>query len=205
MPFVCETCGHGMKTRQHLQDHMRKHTGEKPFECNECGKRLRTTEAFKNHMRTHTGERPYLCKLCPKAFSQRSNLWQHKKMHMQEKPFACSVCADRFMTRYHMNRHMKVHNDIDLFKQKVNRLQCHNAKLFRSFVFSIFQIRGTPTIAEKCPQCDEQFEKRLNLQRHIKRSHKDCKPFTCNKDIRQIANSTHTIALESDHFDAYNK
>lgn len=130
MPFVCETCGHGMKTRQHLQDHMRKHTGEKPFECNECGKRLRTTEAFKNHMRTHTGERPYLCKICPKAFSQRSNLWQHKKMHMQEKAFACSICADRFMTRYHMNRHMKVHNDIDPSKQRVNRLQLHSANTF---------------------------------------------------------------------------
>ncbi|XP_052251465.1 zinc finger protein 552-like isoform X6 [Dreissena polymorpha] len=48
--FTCHICGKVSKTRQHMEYHMRVHTGEKPFGCRFCGKRFR----HQHHMRQHT-------------------------------------------------------------------------------------------------------------------------------------------------------
>ncbi|XP_055342689.1 zinc finger protein 678-like isoform X2 [Paramacrobiotus metropolitanus] len=53
---VCDTCGRAFKSRSHLVDHMRTHTGERPYRCELCGNTYRHRTSLKGHMNSHTGQ-----------------------------------------------------------------------------------------------------------------------------------------------------
>lgn len=51
----CDVCGKIVNSRSNLNQHYRKHTGERPFACDACGKRFIRAEHVIIHKRTHTG------------------------------------------------------------------------------------------------------------------------------------------------------
>ncbi|ROT85334.1 hypothetical protein C7M84_016496 [Penaeus vannamei] len=93
----CPICPYSTPNGNHMQYHMRSHTGEKPFSCPFCSYRAAQKTHLKTHMRTHTGEKPYACSLCDFRAAQTGNLKKHMAKHHcttgSEQATAWRVCA----------------------------------------------------------------------------------------------------------------
>lgn len=77
----CPICPYSTPNGNHMQYHMRAHTGEKPFSCPYCTYRAAQKTHLKTHMRTHTGEKPYACHKCDFRAAQTGNLRKHLAKH----------------------------------------------------------------------------------------------------------------------------
>ncbi len=78
---ICSLCGLAYLQKDHLNDHMKMHTGVKAFACQVCGKRFAKKHNLQQHMNMHNGIKPYTCSLCDAAFAASSNLRTHKLKH----------------------------------------------------------------------------------------------------------------------------
>lgn len=70
-PKVCKDCGKTYKTNYKLNEHMRKHTGEKPYKCDSCDKEFRSKIGLAQHAAKHTGDylkKKHFYKLFPVAY-----------------------------------------------------------------------------------------------------------------------------------------
>lgn len=51
----CEFCAKTFTRKEHMVNHVRKHTGETPHRCDICKKSFTRKEHFMNHVMWHTG------------------------------------------------------------------------------------------------------------------------------------------------------
>ncbi|XP_056255309.1 zinc finger protein 568-like [Seriola aureovittata] len=112
----CSECGERLNGKDHLQIHMKCHTGEKTFACPFCGKKFTKKSNLTTHLRVHTGEKPFTCSVCNTSFSLRCTLVNHMRVHTGEKPFSCSVCSKRFSKKANLTTHMALHTEEKPFK-----------------------------------------------------------------------------------------
>ncbi|XP_042291828.1 zinc finger protein 13-like [Thunnus maccoyii] len=115
----CSGCGKRFGSKDHLQIHMKCHTGEKTFTCPFCGKKFTKRSNLTTHLRVHTGEKPFTCSVCNTSFSLRCTLVNHMRVHTGEKPFSCSVCSKRFSKKANLNTHMALHTEEKPFKCRI--------------------------------------------------------------------------------------
>ncbi|XP_021056114.1 LOW QUALITY PROTEIN: Kruppel-like factor 18 [Mus pahari] len=83
-----KNCQKSYKSAQHLNDHMKKHTGEKAYACNKpgCTWKFSRLRDFKRHKQKHSGVRPYPCPMCNKDFARLEYLKQHVRHHIKVSP-----------------------------------------------------------------------------------------------------------------------
>ena len=112
-PFVCHTCGKAFSQETSLKTHMRIHSGVKPFKCTECEESFNVSSALTAHVmwRHNDGNRPFLCSFCSKSFPTKSAVRKHETIHKSEKKHSCSHCDKKFARADHLKSHLKSHKD----------------------------------------------------------------------------------------------
>ncbi|XP_050697786.1 zinc finger protein 358-like isoform X10 [Eriocheir sinensis] len=111
-PYACNLCSYATYRRDHLNTHLRTHTGERPYACPHCPYRAAQRVHLNSHVRTHTGEKPYSCTHCPYRASQRAHLLFHLRTHTGEKPYQCRLCPYASAQNSHLKHHVRaVHPD----------------------------------------------------------------------------------------------
>ncbi|XP_015120255.1 zinc finger protein 260 [Diachasma alloeum] len=174
-PKVCAQCGKQYRTNYKLQEHMRKHTGEKPFQCLLCDKAFRSKIGLAQHTATHTGQFDYSCSTCGKGFQCKSYLIVHQRVHSDLKPYPCSTCGQNFKTKQslldHQNRHLGV-------KPYVCEI-CGRGFITKGLCKSHQRIHsGTDNRQYPCEVCNKMFVSKSYLNTHL-RIHTGEKPYLC--------------------------
>ncbi|XP_034838845.2 zinc finger protein 829-like [Maniola hyperantus] len=117
MPYGCQICSMTFDNSKDMTEHSQKaHIKLKPFECSVCLKRFTQQGGLQQHMRRHTGDRPFPCTFCPKAFTQKSGLDQHLRIHTKVKPYRCVICSKAFCQSVHLQQHMRTHTNVAPFQ-----------------------------------------------------------------------------------------
>lgn len=79
---ICQFCGYVAQRRQHLEAHVRTHTGERPHQCPQCSYRCSDFSNLKKHVRIHSGEKPFACSHCNFRTGDSGSLKKHMKHHL---------------------------------------------------------------------------------------------------------------------------
>lgn len=79
--LLCHLCGYVAQRRQHLETHVRTHTGERPHQCPHCKYKCNDLSNLKKHIRIHSGEKPFACPHCPFRSGESSSIKKHIRKH----------------------------------------------------------------------------------------------------------------------------
>ncbi|XP_061195071.1 zinc finger protein ZFP2-like [Saccostrea echinata] len=167
--FPCDVCGKKLKWKWKLEDHMRRHTGEKAFLCEICGRRFYSPLARSRHMDTHNSSRKRLCEICGKFIKWGSSLRLHQIRHrihddlsMKERsdiadiPYICEICGKGFCKKLPYEKH------------KLNKHERKN------------KVKKTPDGRMICDTCGKSFSSRSSYRCHIA-LHKGKMQVACEK------------------------
>ncbi len=141
-----------MQCRSQQSKHLFLQGGPKPYRCTICAYSCREKTRMVTHLRCHTGERPYICEVCHYDTKQLCALQFHiKKKHPSFKPLKCSVCTEAFLVPTHLRRHLWGHTG----------QQTQNSRF------------------QQCRLCDYETGCKSGVYHHIRKKHRDAKPFKC--------------------------
>ncbi|XP_015191821.1 PREDICTED: zinc finger protein 2-like [Polistes dominula] len=174
-PKICAQCGKQYRTNYKLQEHMRKHTGEKPFQCLICEKAFRSKIGLAQHTATHTGQFDYTCSTCGKGFQCKSYLIVHQRVHSDLKPYPCSTCGQNFKTKQSLLDHQNRHLGVKPYMCEV----CGRGFITKGLCKSHQKIHsGMDNRQYPCIVCNKMFVSKSYLNTHL-RIHTGEKPYLC--------------------------
>ncbi|XP_076289933.1 uncharacterized protein LOC143213709 [Lasioglossum baleicum] len=174
----CGHCRSIYSTKKELLNHIAKrHESQLLFACIICDKNYEKWSSLDVHEATHRTDKPYLCDLCGKSFKHSNNLRGHKRTHLDDskkKRHACEICGNAFRSRFHLGEHMNQHNDHKPYfcekcgKAFSKRIQLRQHRLSHG------------TNKHVCPICGASFNRKGNMNTHLKRHSNDSGMYTCS-------------------------
>ncbi|XP_016887286.1 zinc finger protein 708-like isoform X2 [Cynoglossus semilaevis] len=189
--YTCSVCGKRLKSEAHLMAHSHVHTDDRPHRCSICLRSFqRVTWLKQHHMRVHLKVRvcdaargggrirkstsqtkAFPCPVCCKVFKFKSLLESHSLIHSEVRPYACDFCNRRFRRRSHLKRHREVvHANGERAPQSFVCHICGKDKKCRSQL-DRHVIIHTGERPFACDLCPARFNRRGNLQQHLRRMH----------------------------------
>uniref|UniRef100_A0A336MC67 CSON014016 protein n=1 Tax=Culicoides sonorensis TaxID=179676 RepID=A0A336MC67_CULSO len=95
--FVCDECGRAFGYKSELTYHIsRKHSDVKKFTCDICKTKFKSKNDMNRHKLRHTGEKPHKCQFCEKAYANYSDWKTHHLSHTGEWKYFCVICKKGF-------------------------------------------------------------------------------------------------------------
>ena len=127
--YVCKFCDKKFAAKDHFENHLRMHEGDKPFQCDQCPSKFSNNESLTIHKRTHSGVKPFKCPECDYCCADSSNMSKHKKIHQRPIHF-CTQCGQDFCRPSSLKRHTALHDKLGCSQGVVNqkRRRCESAK-----------------------------------------------------------------------------
>ena len=173
--YSCSFCGKMCKRKEHLDCHLRTHTGEKPYKCEQCEKAFATSSRLLQHKRRHLGEKPHKCDQCDKFFADTGDLKKHKRRHNGEKPYICDQCDKAFADSGDLTKHLRSHTG-----EKPHK--CDQCDMAFSISGNLVKHKRKHTGEKpyRCEQCNDAFAESGDLKKHM-RTHTGEKPYRCYK------------------------
>lgn len=109
--LVCPHCGQIYRTKQILQQHIKRHFDIGSYACPKCPRKFKTWGELFYHNAVHTTERNFICEICSKGFKSKRDLRNHRIRHETKdvKTFQCPHCLIFLKSRYTLNRHILIH------------------------------------------------------------------------------------------------
>lgn len=105
----CSDCDRKCRSKNHLEEHRRIHTGEKLFKCDYCPKFFRQTSTRNEHIRAIHSTALVQCTLCASSFKHRVQLMFHiARLHPQVDWLPCQMCGKKFENLQTFEKHYEV-------------------------------------------------------------------------------------------------
>ncbi|KAJ2948921.1 hypothetical protein O0L34_g5856 [Tuta absoluta] len=103
--FSCSFCPADFCSKQAVQSHEFKHTGERPYRCHLCPAAYTSACGLSRHSIKHT-DIVYICDKCQRPFKNKSALIVHLDTHKPLRKFPCEECGRRFAQKMALRLHV---------------------------------------------------------------------------------------------------
>lgn len=178
--FICDICGWVEMKYDQLKEHINTmHVVRR--ESRQTGKR---NKYIRSH--PHRPKSNFSCDICQKFLSSYYSIQSHMRAKHSNKTkvrFTCPKCQKTYMKEDRLQKHMSISHRESLD----GKIRKHELKHMCAICGRFFNHRPKMVAHEKthfgimssCDTCGKQFVNQYNLQLHIKKVHKNLRPYSC--------------------------
>ena len=221
--YGCDSCPKTYPILRHLKLHIyNTHEDHKDYQCNVCDKCFRHQNHLSKHVKSnHEVHEGFKCEICKDTFTAKNGLNGHIKIfHDESHPFWCRQCKKRFPSEKKLENHeqkkcklrqtkqkpitfsmadLEVSSDEDEENQILDETKKQKTIKDNSSELTEAKQNHNSNALYKCDICDENFDAKELLDRHIVQIHLENEiPETSITVNTENYGDSNTIATMSD-------